>query len=113
MLYAYQDGFGFVWNDLDSQQFRDHVFAYPTVDGVIDTVAWEGLREGIDDVRYLSQLKLFVDNPPTNATREAKKYGAEVLSRLREIGTTTPSLARQEIVGALARLLGADIALGR
>ena len=26
--------------------------AYPTVDGMIDTIAWEGFREGVDDVRY-------------------------------------------------------------
>jgi hypothetical protein len=29
---------------------------YPTVDGVIDTIQWEGFREGVDDVRYLSTL---------------------------------------------------------
>jgi hypothetical protein len=56
MLYAYQDGFGAIWNDFDHPTFRDHVFAYPTVDGVVDTIAWEGFREGVDDVRYLSTL---------------------------------------------------------
>ena len=30
---------------------------YPTRDGVIDTIAWEGFREGIDDVRYATKLK--------------------------------------------------------
>jgi len=31
-------------------------FVYPAADGVIDTIQWEGFREGVDDVRYLSTL---------------------------------------------------------
>jgi|GEM_PF-3036622 hypothetical protein len=54
--YAYQDGFGNIWNDFDHPTYRDHVFTYPTVDGVIDTIAWEGYREGVDDLRYLTTL---------------------------------------------------------
>ncbi len=56
MDYAYQHSFGHAWNDFDDTHYRDHVFAYPTADGVIDTVQWEGFREGVDDVRYLSTL---------------------------------------------------------
>ncbi len=56
MDYAYQHSFGHVWNDFDHNHYRDHVFAYPTKEGVVDTVQWEGFREGVDDVRYLSTL---------------------------------------------------------
>jgi hypothetical protein len=56
MQYAYQDGFGEIWNDFDHPEFRDHVFAYPTRNGVIDTIEWEGFRAGVDDVRYLTLL---------------------------------------------------------
>lgn len=56
MDYAYQHSFGHIWNDFDHSHYRDHVFAYPTADGVIDTIQWEGFREGVDDVRYLSTL---------------------------------------------------------
>jgi hypothetical protein len=55
MNYAYQHNFGDFYDDTDGD-FRDHVFAYPTVDGVIDTIQWEGFREGVDDVRYLTTL---------------------------------------------------------
>jgi len=55
MNYAYQDAFGDIYDDADGQ-FRDHVFAYPTADGVVDTIQWEGFREGVDDVRYLTTL---------------------------------------------------------
>jgi hypothetical protein len=60
MNYAYQHSFGHIWNDFDSlpgfENYRDHVFAYPRSDGVIDTVEWEGFREAVDDVRYLTTL---------------------------------------------------------
>ena len=59
MDYAYQHGFGpSIWNDFDSASthYRDHVFAYPTSNGVIDTIQWEGWREGVDDTRYVASL---------------------------------------------------------
>jgi hypothetical protein len=56
MDYAYQHGYGQIWNDFDNKRNRDHVFAYPTSEGVIDTIQWEGWREGVDDTRYLASL---------------------------------------------------------
>ncbi len=66
MDFAYQWAFGHIWNDFDSARYRDHVMAYPTVDGVIDTVQWEGYREGVDDTRYLATLLTAIDNAPPN-----------------------------------------------
>ena len=56
--YAYQHNFGKnIWNDFDTPwPHRDHVFAYPTANGVIDAIQWEWFREGVDDVRYLTTL---------------------------------------------------------
>ena len=58
MDYAYQAGYNNAWNDFDSTTgiYREHVFAYPTTNGVIDTIEWEGYREAVDDMRYLSTL---------------------------------------------------------
>ena len=56
MDYAYQHSFGHGWNDFDSKRYRDHNFTYQTVNGVIDTIQWEGFREGVDDVRYMATL---------------------------------------------------------
>ena len=60
MNFAYQSAFNNTWNDFDyyaqGQYYREHNFTYPTVDGVIGTVQWEGFREGTDDVKYLSTL---------------------------------------------------------
>jgi len=62
MIYAYQSAFGHIWNDFDDPRIRDHVFAYPTSNGVIDTIQWEGFREGADDTRYLASLKKYGGN---------------------------------------------------
>ncbi|MCA9133204.1 MAG: hypothetical protein KDA45_08615, partial [Planctomycetales bacterium] len=46
-----------VWNDVMGGSFRGMNLVYPTANGMIDTIAWEGYREGIDDVRYATKLK--------------------------------------------------------
>jgi hypothetical protein len=77
MPYAYQDSMGFIWNDFDHDLYRDHTFTYPTVDGVIDTLAWEGFREGVDDVRYITTLEDMLNQFPTPDSppaREAKRF---------------------------------------
>jgi hypothetical protein len=56
MTYIYYSGIP-SWNDYSIGHYRQHNFVYPTVDGVIDTVQWEGYREGIDDLRYLGTLR--------------------------------------------------------
>jgi hypothetical protein len=61
MDFAYQYPFDFVWNDFDNPTYKDDVMAYPTMNGVIDTIQWEGFREGVDDVRYLSTLLKYIN----------------------------------------------------
>lgn len=61
MNYAYQHSFGMIWNDFDHHEFRDHVFAYPGVEEPIDTIAWEGFREAVDDVRYVATLEASIE----------------------------------------------------
>jgi hypothetical protein len=82
MDFAYQWGFGNIWNDFDSSTYRDHVMAYPTIDGVIDTVQWEGFREGINDVRYLTTLKTDISHAKAKGvdTSDAEEYLVELKS---------------------------------
>jgi PKD repeat protein len=73
MDFAYQWTFGqSIWNDYDSPDaggyyYKDHVMAYPKTDGVIDTIQWEGYREGVDDNRYADTLSYITGNT-TEAT---------------------------------------------
>ena len=52
--YGYHEG---GWNDFHTSTYRNMCLVYYTRDGVIDTLAWEGIREGIDDIRYATLLK--------------------------------------------------------
>ena len=56
---------------MDHPKYRDHNLTYPTADGVIDTLAWEGFREAVDDVRYLTTLEKLLSNVSTNSTPAA------------------------------------------
>jgi hypothetical protein len=40
----------------DAQQALHHAKVFRTENGVLDTLHWEGYREGVDDVRYLTTL---------------------------------------------------------
>jgi hypothetical protein len=71
MDYAYQHGFNHVWNDFDDKTYRDHNFTYPTVSGVIPTLAWEGFREGVDDVRYVTTLEQAIRAAPAARRQDA------------------------------------------
>ncbi len=71
MDFAYQWEFGHIWNDFDNTKYRDHVMAYPTVDGVIDTLQWEGYREGVDDTRYLATLLDAIDRADPSRASDA------------------------------------------
>ena len=53
----------------NSGNYRHFSVVYPKEDGVIDTLAIEGLREGFDDIRYFSLMKLLA--------RDAMKSGSE------------------------------------
>jgi len=66
MDYAYQHSFGkHIWKDFDHHKYRDHVFAYPTSNGVVDTIQWEGFREAVDNVRYVHTCIQNCDHSPT------------------------------------------------
>jgi hypothetical protein len=61
MTLGYQRGFGSVWNDFDNASYRDHMMVYPTSNGVIDTIQWEGFREGVDDLRYVNTFRKAIE----------------------------------------------------
>ncbi|MBI2302885.1 MAG: hypothetical protein HYU66_28595 [Armatimonadetes bacterium] len=79
--YCFMDSEGLTWNDFDGPAYRDHTVAYPTVDGVVATLAMEGFREGADDVRYVTTLRQAIarvlkDGPAARqvAAREAAEW---------------------------------------
>lgn len=55
--YCYIDVGTTPWNEFDHVYYRKHGFVYPTQNGVIGTLQWEGYREAANDVRYVSTLR--------------------------------------------------------
>ena len=59
MDYAYMEGGGLLWDDWilgSPNYYKQHLFVYPTSNGVVDTVQYEGYRETINDIRYMTKL---------------------------------------------------------
>jgi len=107
MIYAYQDGFGTIWNDFDHYRFRDHCFTYPTKKGIIDTIAWEGLREGIDDVKYINTLQKRIGEikrKNKNALLEQAQNAQRFLGQLKQSIGIKPAQARKIIIAHLKAL---------
>ncbi len=75
--YGYMMCFGAPWNDFDYGKRRDKCFAYPTADGVVDTVQWEGYREGVDDVRYVTTLRKTIEEAKVSGERMDVALSAE------------------------------------
>ena len=88
MPYVYHDSSQSVWNDFDHEKYRDHNFTYPTINGVVDTLAWEGFREAVDDVRYvntLNQLIFELDSSASCISLSCRKRIAQGRSLLKSI----------------------------
>ena len=45
------------WNDTEAGLYKPMNLVYGSGNGCVDTLAWEGFREGIDDIRYATLLK--------------------------------------------------------
>ncbi|MFW5867093.1 MAG: hypothetical protein ACOCX2_04710, partial [Armatimonadota bacterium] len=102
MDYAYQHGFGHVWNDFDSDRYRDHNFTYPTVDGIVGTVQWEGFREAVDDTRYLATLLAAIEASDDADAKAAARAWIDGLDPQRDLDEV-----RAEMVTHIQTLRGA------
>jgi hypothetical protein len=111
MPYAFQSQDGSIWNDWDGLNYRTASITYPAADGPISTIAFEGLREGIDDIRYLTALENAVAglqhrSERTDADELALGAALEFLEQLKKRSPFDPSMVRREIVNHLRALEG-------
>jgi len=106
MDYAYQHSYCNIWNDFDHNYYRDHVFAYPTMDGVIDTIQWEGWREGVDDVRYLTTLLELIEEAKAAGkdTSDAENWLADLKSA--DLMTKELDAVRSQVIDYVLSFLG-------
>ena len=104
--YCFMDSSGTQWNDFDDDTYRDHCLAYPTVNGVIGTVAIEGLREGFQDVQYATALRQAIAAAQQGASPARKAKGEEAAKWLDGLDMRTVNLdeARTGMIRYIAAL---------
>jgi len=58
------------------RRFKDHMATYPARHGVIHTVQWKGLADGITDLRYLATLEKAIDEVERGEDASWRERGA-------------------------------------
>jgi hypothetical protein len=61
---------------------RGLMLAYPTRDNVIGTLTWEGVREGMDDIRYATKLQQLAVRAMLSKDVDTQDAGRKALSWL-------------------------------
>jgi hypothetical protein len=82
--YAYDD-----IKDTKRGRGSGYYYIYPSEEGLKDTLAWEGFRDGVTDYKYLYTLKKIVDGISASGDEKKKK---EAVSAWLEIETLVNSL---------------------
>ena len=100
----YAHHFG-TYND-DSEGYRPMVFAYGQYKGVIDTLQWEGFREGVDDIRYATLLVTLARKAAKSTNVEARYAGNRALQYLAQFRKDADDLdaCRREMIRHILRL---------
>jgi hypothetical protein len=106
MDFAYQWSMGDIWNDFDHSTYRDHNFTYPTVNGIIDTIAWEGFREGIDDTRYMATLLKAIDEASSSQLKTDAVNFVDNLKETDRLDVEDLVVLRKYIIYYITNLLG-------
>jgi hypothetical protein len=105
MDFAYQYGSGHLWNDFDgdSSGSGDRCFAYPTINGVVPTLQWEGFREAVDDIRYVTTLERAI----SSAGPAKKERTDKALAWLNSLDPRTADLCktRAEMAEWISKLM--------
>lgn len=92
------------WDEFIGGQWRNTTFAYAGMDGPVDTVEYEGWREGIDDIRYAATLRLAINQALAQGRQIALAHSLE--QRLNGLTGQEPDLdaLRAEITRGIDQL---------
>jgi hypothetical protein len=106
MVYNYEFALG-PWNDLTWDLYKPMVLAYLNRGGLVDTLQWEGFREGIDDMRYATQLKLLVQKAVESGNTERMLEGKKALQYLALLKGAEMDLnaVRAEMINYILKLM--------
>jgi hypothetical protein len=103
MGWKYQSTQGHTWNDWDdyvagrAANYRDPNLTYPITRGVLSTVQWEGVREAVDDNRYLNTLIVNTNLLPSSSFKtEQLNY----INSLKSLNYDTTGAAQLDAIRA-------------
>ncbi|MEF3303479.1 COG1470 family protein [Paenibacillus sp. GYB003] len=96
-----------IWNDNVSPYYRAFNLVYPTRTDLIDTIAWEGFREGIDDIRYATKLKQAAADAIASGRRDRAAAANQALVWLEQVDerSVNQDLLRLEMIRHIMLLL--------
>ena len=95
------------YND-DSTRYRPMVFAYGSHGGVIDTLQWEGFREGIDDMRYATLMMRLARRAEKSGVPATERMGRSAVRLLQTFASDSGDIAalRLEMAERIMALRG-------
>ena len=114
MNWAYQAFYNTLpWNNFDGG--ASYTFAYPTMNGVIDTMEWEGFREGNDDNRYIATLQNTIasalisgDSAKAAAANSAQSYLNTLRVSILAGNTSDLDSMRSSVISNIESIISAD-----
>ncbi|OGV52940.1 MAG: hypothetical protein A2X49_10635 [Lentisphaerae bacterium GWF2_52_8] len=97
------------WNDFwvpAEANLRGLTVVYPTKDDVIDSLAWEGIREGMDDIRYATMLRQLAAKAMQSKNVDISYTGRKAMSWLAYWDETREDLnaGRLEMINYILKL---------
>ncbi len=114
MDWSYQGHYGYAWNEYsygfrhDLYNIHGYMMTYPTINGVVDTLQWEGWREGVTDLRYVKMLEDTIAEKKAEGqdTTEAEAFMTSLLSLNTTDANLDFNLVRENIIDQILILLG-------
>ncbi|QTH43899.1 hypothetical protein J4772_05660 [Cohnella sp. LGH] len=109
-IWYFESPYVSAWSDYVDATYRSFGFVYPTQTDVIDTLAWEGFREGIDDIRYATKLKQLAEDALSSGSSTRIDAANKALSWLETTNerTTSSDLLRLGMIDRIMKLLALE-----
>jgi hypothetical protein len=80
------------WNDRANNVYRPMVITYENADGLMETIQWSGFREGVDDMRYMTCLKLLAREAEEKGDADARLTAKKALQFVALIPRHSPDI---------------------
>ena len=80
------------WNDRANKVYRPMVITYENAYGLMETIQWNGFREGVDDMRYMTCLKLLAREAEEKGDADARLTAKKALQFIALIPRQSPDI---------------------